>query len=132
MHELKHISTALIREFLYTRKEQRLWSARTFRNNRQYLKTFFNYCEIHNLIQDNPVSSIEKPKAPRVLPRYLTVEQVKTILFNTEFFPWRYRIEKKWNPSLHSNLTLGYSFHVGEASFRLQVALTRDHFPGGR
>lgn len=97
VEELKYINTAIIREFLYTKKEERLWSARTFRNNRQYLKTFFTYCTIHNLIKENPVSPIEKPRVAKVLPRFLTKDQVRTILYHTEFFPWRYRIERSRN-----------------------------------
>lgn len=94
---LQEFNTGIIREFLYTQKEKRLWTARTFRNNRQYLKTFFEYCYTHDFIKENPVTKIHKPKLPKTLPRFLTKEQVHSILFHTEFYNWRYSIEKSRN-----------------------------------
>ncbi|TCI93603.1 tyrosine-type recombinase/integrase [Tenacibaculum sp. M341] len=94
---LRKIDTQISRDFLYSQKEKRLWSSRTFRNNRQYLKTFFEYCRTHGFIQENPICKISKPKVPKVLPRFLTKEQVQSILFHTEYFEWRYNIEKTRN-----------------------------------
>ncbi|QMU64830.1 MAG: hypothetical protein GKR88_11380 [Flavobacteriaceae bacterium] len=34
------ITTAKIREFMYQRKLERMWTNKTFRNYRQYIKTF--------------------------------------------------------------------------------------------
>ena len=41
---IKSVSTSKIREFLYERKQERMWTNKTFRNYRQYLKSFFDYC----------------------------------------------------------------------------------------
>lgn len=85
---------------MYEQKEQKLWSARTFRNQRQYLKTFFSYCVSHNHIENNIVEKIDKPRLPKTLPRFLTKEQALSILTHVEFYPWRYTFEKQRNKAI--------------------------------
>ena len=97
---LGEITTADVRTFLYELKEKRLWSPRTFKNNRQYLMSFFEYCRTHEFIKENPVSKINKPKLPKTLPRFLTKEQIHSVLFHTEFFEWRYNIERTRNTAI--------------------------------
>lgn len=99
---LKQLNINTIRSYLCHQKEQKLWSARTFRNQRQYLKTFFNYCVNHNYIKTNPVDKIEKPRLSKTLPRFLTHEQTLKILAHTEFYPWRYQLEKQRNKAIIS------------------------------
>ncbi|WP_459212020.1 tyrosine-type recombinase/integrase [Aquimarina rhabdastrellae] len=134
---LKKLDTALIREFLYTQKEKRLWSARTFRNNRQYLKTFFEYCRTHGFIDENPISKINKPKIPKALPRFLTKEQVHSILFHTEFFEWRYHIEKTRNIAIiatfvFTGMRLNELIHLRMEDVNLETKEIIIHFGKGR
>ncbi|CAM1364416.1 tyrosine-type recombinase/integrase [Tenacibaculum xiamenense] len=98
--ELRAITTTDVRDYLYLKKEERLWSARTFRNQRQYLKTFFDYCLENQFIKENPVSKINKPKLPKTLPRFLTKNQLQKIILHTEIYPWRYEKEKVRNRAL--------------------------------
>lgn len=97
VNDLKKIDTVLVRDFLYKLKEQRLWSPRTFRNQRQYLKTFFTYCVDNRYLEDNPISRIHTPKIPKALPRFLTKEQARLILEETKQYDWRYKIERTRN-----------------------------------
>lgn len=99
-NDLKKIDTTLVRNFLYQLKEQRLWSARTFRNQRQYLKTFFTYCVDNRYIEDNPVSRVHTPKIPKALPRFLTKEQARWILQETKQYDWRYNLERTRNVAI--------------------------------
>lgn len=94
LNSLKEFNTATIRAYLYEQKVKKLWAARTFRNQRQYLKTFFSYCMNHDFIGKNPVDRIEKPRLPKTLPRFLTKEQTVSILAHTEYYSWRYTLEK--------------------------------------
>lgn len=87
--ELKEFDTQTIRDFLYTQKEKHDWSPKTFRNNRQYLSTFFGWCESMQYLNTNPVKSIEKPKVPKALPRFLTSEQIKHLLKAFEEIVWK-------------------------------------------
>ncbi|CAL2105518.1 integrase/recombinase XerD [Tenacibaculum sp. 190524A02b] len=100
VEEPKDITTNNVRDYLYSKKEERLWSPRTFRNQRQYLKTFFDYCLHHQFIKENPVSKISKPKLPKTLPRFLTKNQLQKIILGTELFSWRHEKEKIRNRAL--------------------------------
>jgi site-specific recombinase XerD len=97
---LKELNTRVIRDYLYIQKEQKCWAARTFRNQRQYLKVFFNYCVSHEYLNKNPIDKIERPKLPKTLPRFLTSEQIKTILIELEQMKWRYELEKYRNKTI--------------------------------
>ena len=84
---IKSVSTSKIREFLYQRKHERMWTNKTFRNYRQYLKTFFDYCLREDYISTNPVEKIEKPKLPKRIPRCLDKQQLeKLLLLNNILF----------------------------------------------
>jgi site-specific recombinase XerD len=100
VNDLKEINTSMIRSFLYKRKEERLWSPRTFRNQRQYLKTFFTFCLDNDFLELNPVSKVRVPKIPKALPRFLTKEQARFILAQTKQYEWRYKIEKTRNVAI--------------------------------
>lgn len=97
---LKSIQTINIREFLYQRKQQRMWTNKTFRNNRQYLKSFFNYCVRENYISINPVEKIEKPKIPKQLPRCLNKQQINTLLLQSDCYQWYNSLEEKRNQAI--------------------------------
>lgn len=93
-------STDNIRNYLYTQKEQLQWAPRTFINQRQYIKLFFNYCVYHGHLKKNPVDKIKRPKLPQTLPRFLTSKQVSTILIHLELCNWRYKIERYRNKTI--------------------------------
>lgn len=99
-NSLSELTTNAIREYLYAEKERKCWAARTFRNHRQYIKIFFNYCVTHGYLKRNPVDKIERPRCPKVLPRFLTANQVEMILTDIEFYPWRFSLEKHRNKAI--------------------------------
>ncbi len=104
VNSIDKISTDLIRDYLYTQKEERCWAPRTLRNQRQYIKIFFNYCVDQGYIKINPVDKIKRPKLPRNLPRFLTSKQIHSILIQSELYPWRYELER------YRNKTIIYTF----------------------
>lgn len=97
---LNKLSTDEIRNYLYNQLENRNWAPRTLRNQRQYIKIFFNYCVSHGYLKVNPVDKISRPKLPSVLPRFLTLEQVNQLLISVETYPWRYQPEKPRNKAI--------------------------------
>ncbi|WP_422009442.1 tyrosine-type recombinase/integrase [Roseivirga pacifica] len=97
---IKNYNTDSIREYLLTQKEKRLWTGKTFRNERQYLKTFFSWCVREGYFKDNPVDKIEKPRLPKRLPRFITKDQSLTILAHAEYYNWRYRFERCRNVAI--------------------------------
>lgn len=44
------------------------------------LKAFIKYCCDEELLHQNPMSRVPTPKAPKTLPRYLTIDEVRRIL----------------------------------------------------
>ncbi|MGH1387862.1 tyrosine-type recombinase/integrase [Kordia sp.] len=97
---VKSITTQEIRAFLYQRKQQRIWSNKTFRNARQYLKTFFDFCIIYEYRTNNPVEKIEKPRLSKQLPRCLTKAQVQTLLLHVDTVEWYNALSMKRNQAI--------------------------------
>ena len=97
---IKGLSSGVIRDYLYTQREERCWSPRTFRNQRQYIKLFFNYCVSDGYLQQNPVDKIARPKLPETLPRFLTSKQIGAILTSIELCNWRYSLERYRNKTI--------------------------------
>ncbi|WP_431167661.1 tyrosine-type recombinase/integrase [Tenacibaculum halocynthiae] len=100
VNNITDITTEIIREYLYTQKEQRLWSAKTFRNKRQQFKSFFDYCYSHDYIKNNPVTKIGKPKLAKTLPRFIEAQDLLSIIAHTELYPWRYELERTQNRAI--------------------------------
>jgi site-specific recombinase XerD len=97
---VRDLDTGIIREFLLQSREDRLWSPKTFRNYRQNLKCFFNWCIMSGLLKKNPVEGIEKPRIPKRLPRCLSKEKALKILANASWHPWKYQIERSRNTAI--------------------------------
>lgn len=98
--DLKTFNTQVIREFLYSQKEAHDWSPKTFRNNRQYLSSFFSWCESMQYVKKNPVKSIEKPKVPHSLPRFLTSDQIKKLIRAFDEHLWKTPLQAIRNRSI--------------------------------
>ena len=113
--EIKDLNHGTVLAFLHWGREERAWEARTFRNHRQQLKTFFTWCLKQQIIQKNPVDGIEKPKIPKTLPRCLSREETQVILNRTRWCSWRYNIERIRNETM-----LYFLIHTG---LRLQEML---------
>ena len=108
---INHLDTSVVREFLYYGREEFLWSPKTFRNMRQCLASYFNFCIKFGHLKKNPTDEIDKPKLPQALPRSLTQEQAKIILAYTLDHKWYYEIERIRNYAiimtfLHTGLRL--------------------------
>ena len=97
---VKSISTTKIREFLYQKKQERMWSNKTFRNKRQYLKTFFDYCLREGYVKINPVEKIEKPKVSKRLPRCLNKKELEIVLMELDSYQWYNVLEEKRNKAM--------------------------------
>lgn len=99
-NNLARIDHGTVKAFLYWGREERAWEARTFRNHRQYLRSFFAWCVKQRLIRTNPVEGIAKPKLPQRLPRCLTREETQAILGCVRWLPWRYQFEAVRNETI--------------------------------
>jgi site-specific recombinase XerD len=91
---IERISTNDILEYLYENRELRGWTPKTFCNQRQALLTFFRFCCKREMIKKNPVTSIDKPKLPKALPRSLSKKEVHKLLDHFEVFEWQTDFER--------------------------------------
>lgn len=99
-HTIKNYNTEKISHFLYQMSRQRLWSAKTLRNYRQSLKTFFDFAKRKGYIKANPVDKIEKPKLPKRLPRCLSQKQVRRLVSELHSYAWKYPLEHSRNKAI--------------------------------
>jgi len=97
---MKKYDTETIASFLYQMKEERLWSAKTLRNYRQNLATYFNFLVQKGHIKTNPIDGIAKPKLPKTLPRCLDKKQVKRLISEVHAYRWSTPLEKWRNPAI--------------------------------
>ena len=126
--KLEYLDTNMIREFLYFGREELLWSPKTFRNQRQCLASYFNYCLKFGYLKHNPTDHIDKPKLPQQLPRSLTQEQAKVILAYTLDHNWYYTIERSRNYAivmtfLHTGLRLSELLNLQTSDIDLHQGL---------
>lgn len=78
---LNNLTNIDIQEYLYYCARELNYSASSRSNHLTVLKRFFSYLKTHeNLIDNDPAASIEYPKLPKKLPKYLTIEQSKRLL----------------------------------------------------
>lgn len=102
--ELNQIDEGLLREFFYDGKEKHNWSQNHYANNHKYLKRFLGWCLKTELVKTNAILEIKIPKAPKTLPRPLSEEAAKKVLFASFDFPWRYAFEQTRNYTIISML----------------------------
>ncbi len=74
--ELLLLSDDDIRDYLYNSKE----SAKTNAHYLTVLKSFYDYALDLNLINKNPCEDIKSPKLEKLLPKFLTEEEVEKLL----------------------------------------------------
>jgi site-specific recombinase XerD len=104
--KLSELTTPVVKAFLHSGRLERSWSPKTFRNHWQYLKIYFDWCLRNGYIRKNPVDEIEKPKLEKRLPRCLGSEDAKKILYHTQFYPWRYELERVRNHAIICTLMM--------------------------
>lgn len=103
---VSELTTPLIRAFLCAGRLEKCWSPKTFRNHWQYLKIYFDWCVKSGFLKKNPVEDIEKPKLEKRLPRCISTEDAKKILYHCQYYPWRYEMERTRNHAILAMLVM--------------------------
>lgn len=99
------INTAIVRDFLQCGRMERDWSAKTFQLYRQYLKTFFEWAKEEGFVDENPVTPIKQPRLPKRLPRCLTPDEARKVLFAARSFNWHLELQRSRNEAICYTLT---------------------------
>ncbi|MBN2086856.1 tyrosine-type recombinase/integrase [Candidatus Peregrinibacteria bacterium] len=73
-------------------------------NYHKYLKKFFNWCVLNRYMKKNPILEIKKPKRPQRLPRRLTEDEARKILYTAFSHSWRYEYERSRNHAIIATL----------------------------
>lgn len=130
--DLPDLTTAAIRAFLCHGKLELGWSARTFRLYRQYLKTFFEWCVRAGYLKANPVEPIEKPRLPQRLPRCLSQDEAKRILYAASHVAWGTELQRIRNEAIVAALLMTglrraelLTLRIGDVDFTAGVLTVR-------
>jgi integrase/recombinase XerD len=69
-----------VQNFTVFLKKERLLAPRSISRKLSAIKTFYGFLESENIVLCNPVTSIKAPKHDLILPKVLSVEQIKKII----------------------------------------------------
>ncbi len=76
---IKEITRKLIKNFIHYLWEKDI-SHRSIARKIETIKTFFRFCKIYHLVDENPVRNICSPKFGKYLPNYFTLEEMERLL----------------------------------------------------
>jgi site-specific recombinase XerD len=92
--DVRDISQIAIEQFILEGKKRFDWSPKTIRNHLQYLSSFLDWCVRRNLLEENIVKFIERPKLPKRLPRSLSRQQAMDLILWTRNYNYYYQFER--------------------------------------
>ncbi|MDR2934148.1 MAG: tyrosine-type recombinase/integrase [Rickettsiales bacterium] len=78
--DIKFATTKHIDDFFLYLSAERHLSARTIARYIASVNSFYNFCFVGGIIKSNPCKNIVQPKIGQSLPKYLTVEEIETII----------------------------------------------------
>ncbi|MCL6577542.1 tyrosine-type recombinase/integrase [Kyrpidia sp.] len=78
--ELENVTTPIIREFILYMAEDLGFSPNSIRRRIHSLKSFFKFCQTQDYIEKNPALAVQVPKKKRVLPIYITRDDMDKLL----------------------------------------------------
>jgi len=107
VESLDEIETKQIRSFLHSETQTKKWSAKTFRNYRQCLKSFYSWAEEELFVAQNPVTPIKQPRLPIRLPRCLSNEEVKLVFERVRECEWYFELQGIRNEAILAVMTYG-------------------------
>ena len=100
LETLDQVNRRVMEEFLYNGREKRNWSSVTFRQYYKHFNCFFKWCIDRDLMEENPLEKVEKPKMEQRLPRKLSSSQAEKLLETVYHMRFSYKFEKYRNRAL--------------------------------
>lgn len=92
---MEEVNRHVIENWLLHGKLERKWSNKTIRLRLQSMSLFLEWCINENLIEENYVSKIPKPKLPNRIPKHLNQDQVSKLFDWVRNYPYEYQFERK-------------------------------------
>lgn len=76
--KIKLIDAAVVRDYMSAMWNE--WSPSSMARKLASLRTFFNYCQRLGFVSNNPAKEVATPKIPKRVPKFLTVDEVFTLI----------------------------------------------------
>ena len=77
--DIKNVDYDTVRKYIGYLYEQK-YQAKSISRMISSLRSFFKYLKINHIINNNPMTLISNPKVEKKLPKYLTINEVESIL----------------------------------------------------
>lgn len=77
--DIKKVNYDTIRSYISYLYEQK-YQAKSISRMISSLRSFFKYLKVNHIIKDNPMTLISNPKLEKKLPKYLTINEVESML----------------------------------------------------
>lgn len=77
--DIKNVDYDTVRKYISYLYEQK-YQAKSISRMISSLRSFFKYLKINHIINNNPMTLISNPKVEKKLPKYLTINEVESIL----------------------------------------------------
>ncbi len=97
---LEEITEHKLEAYFYHGRLERKWGAVTFRQHHKHLNCFFKWCIKKNLILDNPIANLEKPRLEKRLPKKLSRDEAQLVLDAAFHMKYAFRYERYRNRAL--------------------------------
>lgn len=94
------LNKEIFEQWLMNGRLKRKWSAATFLHKHKYWNVFLAWMVKEEIIEENFVVDIEKPRLEHRIPRTLTKEQARLVLDAAFHRPYAYRFEKYRNRAI--------------------------------
>lgn len=97
---LDQITTEKIRDWFYTKRANKEWSADTMLGRYKGLKAFFKWCIFKGHMTKNPVEPIQKPKLEKKLPKSISKQDAQIVLDYAFNLPTPYQYARYRNRAM--------------------------------
>lgn len=98
--EVDDLTERLLEDWFFRGRLDRKWSAVTFRDHFKHLNPFVKWLIKQGLMDENPLSGIEKPRVEHKLPRTLSKEEATLVLDASFHMRYPYKLQKYRNRAL--------------------------------
>lgn len=98
--ELTECTENALEAYFYHGRIDRKWCAVTFRQHYKHLNCFFKWCIKRELMEHNPLTTLEKPRVEQRLPKKLTRDEAQVVLDASFHMKYAYRYERYRNQAL--------------------------------
>ena len=97
---INELTELTLESYFYHGRLNRHWSSVTFRQHYKHLNCFFKWLIQKNVLLENPLGNLEKPRIEKRLPSKLTREEAHLVLDTSFHIRYTYRFEAYRNRAI--------------------------------